>query len=89
MKKPISKDFKITLLSVLKKGSMTGNDRDRIETYLKTYFDGYTPPPLPPLSSEEMAALIDIEGLTIEEVAEAYEKSRREKSLFSLETSDK
>lgn len=89
MKKPISRGFKIMLLSVLKKGSMSDSDRHNIETYLKTYFDGYTPPTLSPLSSDDLATLIDIEGHTIESVTAAYERNRQKKALFSLGTSDK
>ena len=74
MKKPISKDFKIMMLSVLRNGHMTANDRSNIEAYLKTYFDGYTPPELPPLTSEELAELIIIEGLSIEAVVADYER---------------
>lgn len=80
MKKPISKDFKILLLSVLKKGHMTGSDRESIETYLRTYFDGYTPPELPPLTSEELAELIIIEGLGIEDVIADYERIKAEQT---------
>lgn len=83
MKKPISKDFKIMLLSVLRKGHMTGSDRESIETYLKTYFDGYTPPELPPLSSEELAELIlhyenEAGAATIGGVVAAYERIKAE-----------
>lgn len=80
MKKPISKDFKILLLSVLKKGHMTGSDRESIEIYLRTYFDGYTPPELPPLSSEELAELIIIEGLDIETVVADYMRIKAERT---------
>ena len=80
MKKPISKDFKILLLSVLRKGSMTGSDRESIETYLRTYFDGYTPPQLPPLTSEELAELIIVEGVGIEAVTADYERIKADKA---------
>ena len=78
-RKPISKDFKITLLQVLQKGSMTGTDRERIDEYLRIYFDGWQPPELPPLSSEDMAELIlhyekEAGAATIEGVVAAYEK---------------
>lgn len=78
-RKPISKDFKITLLQVLQKGSMTGTDRKRIDEYLRTYFDGWQPPELPPLNSEEMAELIlhyeeQKDAATIEGVVSAYER---------------
>ena len=77
--KPISKDFKIMLLQVLQKGSMTGTDRERIETYLRTYFDGWQMPELPQLSNEDFAELIidheeKARGATIEGVVAAYEK---------------
>jgi hypothetical protein len=77
--KPISKDFKITLLQVLQKGYMTGTDRERIEDYLRTYFDGWQPPELEPLSSEDMAELIlhyeeQKDAATIEGVVSSYER---------------
>ena len=74
MNKPISDDFKVLLLSVVERGYMTGDDRFNIETYLKTYFDGYTPPKLRPLTSEELAELVNIEGLAIGDVVAAYER---------------
>lgn len=78
-RKPISRDFKLDLLQVLQRGYMTGTDRERIENYLNTYFDGWQPPELPPLSSEDMAELIlhyekEAGAATIEGVVAAYEK---------------
>ena len=77
--KLISKDFKITLLQVLQKGYMTGTDRERIDEYLRTYFDGWQPPELEPLNSEDMAELIlhyekEAGAATIEGVVAAYER---------------
>lgn len=80
-KKPISKDFKLLLLSVLKQGYMTQTDRKCIENYMGTYFDGKEPFEYPPLSSDDVATIIDIEGLTIESVAEAWETRKREKEM--------
>lgn len=57
MKKAISKDFKVLLLSILKQGYMTHGNRDELDLYIKSYFDGYQPPELRPLSSEEMEVL--------------------------------
>ena len=78
-RKPISRDFKLDLLQVLQRGYMTGTDRERIENYLKTYFDGWQIPELPPLSSEDMAELIlhyekEAGAATIEGIIEAYER---------------
>lgn len=78
-RKPISREFKLDLLQVLQKGYMTGTDRAMIEEYIRIYFDGYSPPELPPLSSEDFAELIiDHEekatGATIEGVVAAYER---------------
>ena len=78
-RKPISREFKLDLLQVLQKGYMTGTDRERIDEYLRTYFDGWQPPELPPLSSEDMAELIlhyekEAGAATIEGVIAAYER---------------
>lgn len=80
-KKPISKDFKILLLSVLKQGYMTHTDRNCIENYMEQYFDGKEPVEMPPLSVDDVATIIDIEGFTIDDVAAACEKREREKEL--------
>lgn len=80
-KKPISKDFKLLLLSVLKQGYMTQTDRKCIENYFGQYFDGKEPFEYPPLSSDDVALIIDIYGLTIESVVAACETREREKEM--------
>ena len=84
-KNPISRDFKVLLLSILKKGCMTGTDRHNIENYFGTYFDGKDPLELPQLSSEDLAELVEICGLTIDEVTAAYyERKKQEEKRQKL-----
>lgn len=80
-KNPISRDFKVLLLSILKQGYMTFKDRTRIEEYLQYYFDGVQPPELEPLSSKDIAELIlhyenDPNAATFEGVAAEYKKKK-------------
>lgn len=72
--KPITKDFKLLLLRILKNGYMTEGDRHSVENQIRAYFEGYVPPTFPPLSAEEIATVIQYERLSIDDVTAAYGK---------------
>ena len=57
MSKPLRKEFRARLATILKLDCLSETDRKTIELYFKVYFDGYKIPQWHLLEADEMEAL--------------------------------